>query len=431
MRNREHMLNRVANAVKISMHNLKHIGRDDCVFVGSRIAKVEESSGDWLRVMFADGEEKILKTASLRKASAVEALLFKEGAWWQGRKFKHPDTGHMVLFKSLPLQTQKDLNEQMKEQMFPEEDDKPFLHPAPQVVKPKEEEEPQAPAQPAGKYQTRHPDVLPPRFIVNFIEANPNDPKNQGYQEVWDDVVDKLGDKFNYGAGVAYWRNKANKVLGGIPEQLDKKPKPSVAPTAPRPRPTTTTAPTPAPKKVRKPKAPVEDWKEIPKDEDTIEDWSKQNSKSKSLVNKYVKQRSELETQLADIQEKLKALKPLEEKIMPIVKSMKEGQVSVGNSILKYKESKRATVKYEQAFQMALSKVAEAERDFTKGWILGQLTNEKVTEKLELKPRGSTVKALYDKTAGVWNYINDQTDKLKGLVSNYTRAVVELDKLVS
>jgi len=24
-------------------------------------------------------------------------------AWWEGRKFKHPETGNMVLFPSLPL----------------------------------------------------------------------------------------------------------------------------------------------------------------------------------------------------------------------------------------------------------------------------------------------------------------------------------------
>ena len=134
---------------------------------------------------------------------------------------------------------------------------------------------------------------------------------------------------------------------------------------------------------------------------------------------------------MADIQTKLKALKPLEEKLMPIVKAMKEVSVSVGDSILKYKNSKRTTVKYEKAFQMALSKVEEAQREFTKGWILGQLTSENVTEKLELTPKGGSVKALYDKTAGVWNYINDQTEKLKDLASNYMRAVVQLDKVVS
>jgi len=35
-------------------------------------------------------------------------------SWWQGRRFKHPETGHMVMFKSLPLPTQKELNQQFK-----------------------------------------------------------------------------------------------------------------------------------------------------------------------------------------------------------------------------------------------------------------------------------------------------------------------------
>jgi hypothetical protein len=34
--------------------------------------------------------------------------------WWQGRKFKHPETEHMVQFKSLPLEEQKRLNEGVK-----------------------------------------------------------------------------------------------------------------------------------------------------------------------------------------------------------------------------------------------------------------------------------------------------------------------------
>jgi len=435
MRNREQMLNRVANAVGSRMHDLGIVKRDDCVWVESRIAKVLESKGDWLRVVFNDGEEKILRNSGVKKASSLEEQLFqKESAWWENRKFKHPETGHMVKFKSLPLPTQKELNDQMKQQMFPEEDEPqaPAQQPQAPQTAPEEDDEPQAPAQPA-QYETRHPDVLPPRFIVNYIESNPNDPKNNGYQEVWDDVVDKLkgAGKMNYGAGVAYWRNKAKKVLGSIPEQLDKKPGPMTAPTAPRPKDTLT--PTKKPRTV-KPKAPApakDDWKEIPQPDEQIEDWTKQNATSKSLINKYVKQRSELESQLADIQTKLKALKPLEEKLMPIVKAMKEGSVSVGDSILKYKNSKRTTVKYEKAFQMALSKVEEAQREFTKGWILGQLTSENVTEKLELTPKGGSVKALYDKTAGVWNYINDQTEKLKDLASNYMRAVVQLDKVVS
>ncbi len=35
--------------------------------------------------------------------------------WWEGRKFKHPMTGHMVNFKSLPLEEQKRLNSLIKQ----------------------------------------------------------------------------------------------------------------------------------------------------------------------------------------------------------------------------------------------------------------------------------------------------------------------------
>ncbi len=34
--------------------------------------------------------------------------------WWEGRQFKHPETGHMVQFKSLPLEEQKRLNDKVK-----------------------------------------------------------------------------------------------------------------------------------------------------------------------------------------------------------------------------------------------------------------------------------------------------------------------------
>ena len=44
----------------------------------------------------------------------------KTAAWWEGRKFKHPDTGHMVLFYSLPPEEQRKLNQQVKERQAPE-----------------------------------------------------------------------------------------------------------------------------------------------------------------------------------------------------------------------------------------------------------------------------------------------------------------------
>jgi tRNA nucleotidyltransferase/poly(A) polymerase len=37
--------------------------------------------------------------------------------WWQGRRFKHPETNHMVLFKSLPLGEQVRLNNLMKDSL--------------------------------------------------------------------------------------------------------------------------------------------------------------------------------------------------------------------------------------------------------------------------------------------------------------------------
>ncbi len=35
--------------------------------------------------------------------------------WWEGRRFKHPETGHLVLFKSLPLEIQRKLNTQAEQ----------------------------------------------------------------------------------------------------------------------------------------------------------------------------------------------------------------------------------------------------------------------------------------------------------------------------
>jgi len=35
--------------------------------------------------------------------------------WWEKRRFKHPETGHLVLFKSLPLETQRELNRKVEQ----------------------------------------------------------------------------------------------------------------------------------------------------------------------------------------------------------------------------------------------------------------------------------------------------------------------------
>ncbi len=39
----------------------------------------------------------------------------KAGKWWEGELFKHPQTGQMVDFKSLPLDMQKLLNERKRQ----------------------------------------------------------------------------------------------------------------------------------------------------------------------------------------------------------------------------------------------------------------------------------------------------------------------------
>jgi hypothetical protein len=39
--------------------------------------------------------------------------------WWERRRFKHPETGHLVLFKSLPLEMQRDLNQKVEQKQSP------------------------------------------------------------------------------------------------------------------------------------------------------------------------------------------------------------------------------------------------------------------------------------------------------------------------
>jgi len=58
-----------------------------------------------------------------------------------------------------------------------------------------------------------------PQFIVKYISRNPD---SKQYEVLWNDVVDKLGSKFNYPVAVIYWKNKAEKELGPLPIELDK-----------------------------------------------------------------------------------------------------------------------------------------------------------------------------------------------------------------
>ena len=45
----------------------------------------------------------------------AEIDLESAGPWWEGRKFKHPETSNEVGFKSLPLEEQKKLNSYVRE----------------------------------------------------------------------------------------------------------------------------------------------------------------------------------------------------------------------------------------------------------------------------------------------------------------------------
>ena len=49
------------------------------------------------------------------------------GEWWEGRKFKHPQTEHMVLFKSLPLEEQKPQKDLVPQKTTPKESPKELL----------------------------------------------------------------------------------------------------------------------------------------------------------------------------------------------------------------------------------------------------------------------------------------------------------------
>jgi hypothetical protein len=94
----------------------------------------------------------------IKMSEAVTA----QGSWWEGRKFKHPETGHMVIFKSLPLQEQKRLNELIKNK---ETEKSPKKTPAP----------PKAPAKPDPKTIEK---------IKSKLEAEGVDP--QDYQKAVD-----------------------------------------------------------------------------------------------------------------------------------------------------------------------------------------------------------------------------------------------------
>jgi len=59
----------------------------------------------------------------------------------------------------------------------------------------------------------------PPKQIVNGVDSGELDPK---VLLIWKYTVERLGDKFNFGAGTAYWRNKVKKERIPLPAKYDK-----------------------------------------------------------------------------------------------------------------------------------------------------------------------------------------------------------------
>jgi len=233
-----------------------------------------------------------------------------------------------------------------------------------------------------------------PLFIVNYVRDHFEDDNNPDYEKLWNDVVNKLGSKFSYGAGVAYWRNKCIKVLGSLPKELAKKveqvPKPAV------------------------PIAPNEQ----------VEEWMKAESITKDVIIKYMQTRKTLESQISVAQAKLSQLGQVEQKIQPLVREMKDQMFSVGDIILKYEKSSRTSKSYSNAFSKALEHIDTEEREFIKAQILSEVTNRNTIEKLKLEIKSNK------KESGVMDFIKKILSKFTDWLSKHRRSVVNLKKLV-
>ena len=196
--------------------------------------------------------------------------------------------------------------------------------------------------------------------------------------------------KFNWGGAVMYFRNKANKMGVDMPPELMGRVQ-------------------------GKPKA-------IPKPNEQVEDWARENQVSKKVISEYVNQRAALERQLDEAKRGLAGLAPIEAKIMPMLKEVKGQQMKVKNLILKYAKTPITTMDYEKAFSMALEKVAQDERDFVRGYILGQL-NKGDIEKMLLEKKQS-------KEAGLGSWLAGIVAKVMNWLSSYRRNVAMLEKAV-
>jgi len=86
-----------------------------------------DENSDWIKIVIykrLEKDKKVLSEKDIEKSVKI-AILDVVAKWWEGRKFKHPETEHMVLFKSLPVDEQKRLNDMVKEKKKEKTKEKP------------------------------------------------------------------------------------------------------------------------------------------------------------------------------------------------------------------------------------------------------------------------------------------------------------------
>jgi len=94
-----------------------------------------DENSDWIKTVRderLEKDKKVLSEKDVDKNIKI-AIIDVMAKWWEGRKFKHPTTEHMVLFKSLPTEEQKRLNDMVKEKKVKEDTEK--IKKSPEVEK--------------------------------------------------------------------------------------------------------------------------------------------------------------------------------------------------------------------------------------------------------------------------------------------------------
>jgi len=94
-----------------------------------------DENSDWIKKVRderLEKDKKVLSEKDVDKNIKI-AIIDVMAKWWEGRKFKHPTTEHMVLFKSLPIEEQKRLNDMVKEKKVKEDTEK--IKKSPEVEK--------------------------------------------------------------------------------------------------------------------------------------------------------------------------------------------------------------------------------------------------------------------------------------------------------